>query len=211
VNSIRPQHVYGAGYGAEKADTTHSYVWQPVLQQLASLPAGSRVLDAGCGNGVFARQLLDKGFNVIGMDLEESGIVHARKLCPGVRLEVGSVYDNISIRFGQPIDAVVSLEVIEHLYDPRTFVGRVRECLRPGGLFVLSTPYHGYLKNLLIAMGGRFDAHVAPLWDAGHIKFWSRRTLTSLLGEKGFRVDAFIGAGRLPYLWKSMILASTRL
>jgi 2-polyprenyl-6-hydroxyphenyl methylase/3-demethylubiquinone-9 3-methyltransferase len=144
------------------------------------------------------------------MDWEESGVVHARKLCPDVRFEVASVYDDIASRFGQ-FDAVVSLEVIEHLYDPRAFVGRVRECLRPAGLFILSTPYHGYLKNLLIALGGKFDAHVSPLWDGGHIKFWSRRTLTALLEEEGFRVVAFIGAGRLPYLWKSMILVGSRL
>jgi 2-polyprenyl-6-hydroxyphenyl methylase/3-demethylubiquinone-9 3-methyltransferase len=198
------------GYGAGKANSTDTYLWQPALRQLASLPAGSRVLDAGCGNGFFAKQLREKGFDVVGMDLEESGVVHARKLCPDVRFEVASVYDNIDMLFGK-FDAVVSLEVVEHLYDPRAFVGRVQECLRPTGMFVLSTPYHGYLKNLLIALSRKFDAHVSPLWDGGHIKFWSRRTLTSLLEEKGFRVDTFIGAGRLPYLWKSMVLAASRL
>jgi 2-polyprenyl-6-hydroxyphenyl methylase/3-demethylubiquinone-9 3-methyltransferase len=145
------------------------------------------------------------------MDLDESGVAHARKLCPGVRFEVASVCGDIGALFGQQFDAVLALEVIEHLYDPRMFVGRVRECLRPGGIFVLSTPYHGYLKNLVIALSGKFDAHFSPLWDGGHIKFWSRRTLTALLEENGFRVEAFRGAGRLPYLWKSMILASSRL
>jgi len=211
MRTTQPRHLYGTGYGAGKADSTDTYLWEPVLEQLASLPAGSRVLDAGCGNGFFTRRLRETGFDAVGMDLDESGIIHARKACSSIRFEVASIYDSISILFGQQFDAVVSLEVIEHLYDPRTFVGRVQECLRPGGLFVLSTPYHGYLKNLLIALAGKFDAHVSPSWDGGHIKFWSRRTLTSVLEEKGFRVEAFIGAGRLPCLWKSMILAASRL
>jgi 2-polyprenyl-3-methyl-5-hydroxy-6-metoxy-1,4-benzoquinol methylase len=211
MSSIQPRHLYGTGYGADKANSTDEYLWQPVLRHLASLPAGSRILDAGCGNGFFTKQIHERGFDVVGMDVEESRIVHARKLCPSIRFEVASVYDNMSTVFRRQFDAVVSLEVIEHLYDPRTFVTRVQECLRPGGLFVLSTPYHGYLKNLLIALAGKFDKHATAFWDGGHIKLWSRRTLSAMLEQKGFRVEAFIGAGRLPYLWKSMILASTRL
>lgn len=210
MNTTQPRHLYGTGYGAEQASDTGSYLWQPVLHKLASLPRASRVLDAGCGNGFFTKQLREKGFDAVGVDLEESGVYHARKLVPETRFEVASVYDDMNSLFGHLFDAVVSLEVIEHVYDPRAFVTRVHECLRPGGLFILSTPYHGYLKNLLIALSGKFDWHVSPLWDGGHIKFWSRKTLTSLLEEKGFRVENFIGAGRLPYLWKSMILVASR-
>lgn len=205
MNSLSSRHLYGTGYGPQNLSCIDAYVWQPVLQMLGTLPAGSVILDAGCGNGYFTRLLSQRGFDVVGVDWEESGIVHARELFPHVRFEVASVYDDLSILFSRHFDAVVSLEVIEHLYDPRTFAARIRQCLRPSGTFILSTPYHGYLKNLLIALGGRFDRHVSPLWDGGHIKFWSRATLTSLLEESGFGVDAFVGAGRLPYLWKSMI------
>jgi 2-polyprenyl-3-methyl-5-hydroxy-6-metoxy-1,4-benzoquinol methylase len=201
------RHLYGTGYGAHKATDTDTYLWKPVLQQLAQLPAGSRVLDAGCGNGFFSKRLSEHGFEVIGLDLDESGIAHARELFSDIHFEVASLYDGIGDPSGKQFDAVVSLEVIEHLYDPRMFAARVHECLRPGGKFVLSTPYHGYLKNLLIALSGKFDSHVSPLWNGGHIKFWSRQTLSTLLEESGFRVEAFCGAGRLPYLWKSMILA----
>jgi 2-polyprenyl-6-hydroxyphenyl methylase/3-demethylubiquinone-9 3-methyltransferase len=204
------QYVYGTGYTSEKADTTYSYLWPPVDSYLSTLPAGARVLDAGCGNGHFAKHLFDRQYNVCGVDLDESGIQHARKLCPGACFETASLYDDVNELFGSPFDAVVSLEVIEHLYDPRRFVKRVFEALRPGGLFVLSTPYHGYLKNVLICLAGKFDSHVGPLWDGGHIKFWSRRTLSVLLSELRFEVVSFKGAGRLPYLWKAMILAARR-
>jgi hypothetical protein len=44
------------------------------------------------------------------------------------------------------------------------------------------------------------------LWDGGHIKFWSKKTLSELLKREGFEVIDFHGVGRLPYLWKSMVL-----
>src|SRR5450759_4273537 len=80
-----------------------------------------------------------------------------------------------------PFDAVVSTELIEHLYDPSAFTRGCWHALRPGGVFVCSTPYHGYLKNLSLALTNRFDRHFDPLWLGGHIKHWSHATLTRLL------------------------------
>ena len=73
---------------------------------------------------------------------------------------------------------------------------------------MLTTPYHGYLKNLALSVFGKWDAHFTSEWEGGHIKFWSRATLTNLLGNAGFEVFEFSGVGRVPYLWKSMILVS---
>ncbi len=52
------------------------------------------------------------------------------------------------------------------------------------------------------------DKHLTVLWDGGHMKFWSKKTLRKLLEEQGFQVMRFVGCGRFPYLWKSMIVES---
>lgn len=75
---------------------------------------------------------------------------------------------------------------------------------------ILTTPYHGYLKNLILSIFNKWDFHLNPLWHGGHIKFWSRGTLAQLLREAGFEVVGFHGVGRLPYIWKSMILISKK-
>jgi 2-polyprenyl-6-hydroxyphenyl methylase/3-demethylubiquinone-9 3-methyltransferase len=62
-----------------------------------------------------------------------------------------------------------------------------------------------------LALAGKMDFHYTALWDYGHIKFWSRPTLTALLAEAGFEVQRFVGVGRAPYLWKSMILVAKKL
>jgi hypothetical protein len=71
---------------------------------------------------------------------------------------------------------------------------------------MLTTPYYGYLKNALIAATGRWDCHHGPLLVGGHIKFWSKRTITNLFEESGFTIRQWKGLGRLPYLWANMFV-----
>lgn len=70
---------------------------------------------------------------------------------------------------------------------------------------MISTPYHGYLKNVLIALTGRFDRHHDPLWEGGHLKFFSPRTLRRLVERDGFRMVEIHRVGRIPALAKSMV------
>jgi 2-polyprenyl-3-methyl-5-hydroxy-6-metoxy-1,4-benzoquinol methylase len=200
------------GYRSAVPSHTHSYL-MPLLLSLAGelLHEGTRVLDVGCGNGFTAGQLLARGCRVVGIDLSESGIAIARAKYPQGRFEQLAADNRILDKLAcAPFDLVISTEVIEHLYSPRSFVTGCFEALRPGGRFILSTPYHGYLKNLAIALLGRFDTHANPLSDGGHIKLWSRRTLSELLRELGFCNLQFRGAGRLPFLWKSMVMSGDR-
>jgi len=80
------------------------------------------------------------------------------------------------------------------------------EALRTGGLMIITTPYWKYAKNLLLTITGRIDRALTALWEGGHIKHWSRATLTRLLTEAGFEFVAFHGRGRpIPFLWKNMV------
>ncbi len=149
------------------------------------------------------------GWTVVGVDPSASGVAQANAAHPELRIEQGSSEEALAARFGTfPI--VVSLEVIEHVYAPRRFVRAIHELLEPGGLAVISTPYHGYWKNLALAVTGRLDAHFTALWDNGHIKFWSFRTLRLLLEECGFRDIRFKRVGRLPAFAKSMIATARK-
>jgi 2-polyprenyl-3-methyl-5-hydroxy-6-metoxy-1,4-benzoquinol methylase len=198
-------------YTAFKQTQNHNYLWPGVLNELQRLGATpKRILDAGCGSGAFSKRLHDQfGCNVYGCDLSESGIALARNNVPECRFEFLSLYDDFVETFGTHFDVVVCVEVVEHLYDPKMFVTKVREALTSKGVFVLTTPYHGYLKNLMIAASGSCDAHYNPLNKGGHIKFWSKRTIVALLESAGFAVARISGVGRLPWLWKSMVIVAT--
>jgi 2-polyprenyl-3-methyl-5-hydroxy-6-metoxy-1,4-benzoquinol methylase len=186
---------------------THAYLVGVVEAALKELGARG-LFDLGCGNGSFANYLSER-YEVVGVDYSESGIAIARQAFPSLRLEHGSAYDDLASKYGQ-FDAVLSLEVVEHLFDPRAFAARMFALVRPGGGIILSTPYHGYWKNLALALSGKLDAHFSALWDGGHIKFWSMRTLRLLLEEAGFVNIRFERTGRLPPFAKSMVAIARR-
>ncbi len=168
------------------------------------------ILDLGCGNGHLANFLIEQGYNVYGTDASVKGIDIARQKQPErffvQDLSSGELPAELR---GKQFDTIISTEVIEHLYDPRLFVDFCRRVLvEQQGELIISTPYHGYLKNLLLSLFNRWDTHMNPLWDGGHIKMWSRKTLTKLLNENGFKVKSFKGCGRFPLLWMSMTIKS---
>jgi hypothetical protein len=86
------------------------------------------------------------------------------------------------------------------------FVNFCKQVLNEKGELIISTPYHGYLKNLALSLFNKWDRHWSPAWHGGHIKFWSKTTLIRVLTDAGFTVIAFRGCGRVPYFWKSMII-----
>lgn len=198
------------GYRTPEEMCTHDYLWSVVEGLLREqAPAPRPVLDLGCGNGATAGALQRLGYAVLGVDASESGISVAEQAHPDCRFEVASVYDDLAAEFGQ-FPLVVSLEVIEHLYSPKRFGETLWDLLEPGGVGVISTPFHGYWKNLALAFTNGFDAHFSPQWEGGHIKFWSERTLGAFLARQGFVDLKFTRAGRIRPLAKSMVVSFRR-
>jgi 2-polyprenyl-3-methyl-5-hydroxy-6-metoxy-1,4-benzoquinol methylase len=197
------------GFTTDEPSHMHRHFLPPLFELCgALLKPGARVLNVGCGNGYTVGQFVERGCEVVGIDLSESGIVLARSNYPKARFECLPADDQILNKLGVPaFDLVVSTEVIEHLYDPYAFVQGCFAALRLGGRFILSTPYHGHLKNLVLALLNKCDTHASPLWRGGHIKLWSRKTLSQLLTETGFTNLRFRGAGRLPFLWMTVLMS----
>jgi 2-polyprenyl-3-methyl-5-hydroxy-6-metoxy-1,4-benzoquinol methylase len=200
------------GYQTSAPAHTQAYLFGTVTDALNDIRWSNgpkRVFDLGCGNGANAALLATRGYTVTGVDSSEQGVRIANASHPDLRIETGSAYDDLAGRYGQ-FPALISLEVVEHVFYPRTYARCVFDLLEPGGTAIISTPYNGYRKNLTMAVTGKLDGHFTALWDFGHIKFWSIRTLTTLLEGAGLRVDRFVRVGRLPILAKSMIAIARR-
>ncbi len=203
------------GYKYESAAAAHTdgYLLPTVRAELAGMvwPAAGprRVFDLGCGTGASAAALTADGYQLTGVDPSADGIRMARQAYPALALHPASADDDLAAAYGQ-FTAVISLEVVEHVYHPRRFARCIADLLLPGGTALISTPYHGYLKNLALAVTGRMDAHFTALWDNGHIKFWSPRTLSDLLTEAGLEVVRCHRVGRVPPFAKSMVIVARR-
>jgi 2-polyprenyl-3-methyl-5-hydroxy-6-metoxy-1,4-benzoquinol methylase len=183
----------------------HKYV-APVVLDWLQVAGARRLLDLGCGNGALAALIARQGIEVVGIDASSSGVRFARESVPEATFIQASLEVPLPVHLHGSFDAVIAVEVIEHLLRPRVLCARVKEALGPEGRFILSTPYHGYLKNLALAVAGGFDRHWHPDRDGGHVKFFSRATLTALLEGERLAVTRFARVGRVPWLAKSMIV-----
>ncbi|XGB44053.1 MAG: class I SAM-dependent methyltransferase [Nodosilinea sp. LVE1205-7] len=163
----------------------------------------------GCGNGSLSHALAQRGYDVVGLEESPSGVAIAQRHFPDCQFIQGSLYSPLEL-LDNSFDLVISIEVIEHLFYPKELPRLAKRCLKPHGRLIISTPYHGYLKNLALALSGSLDSHYGVHWDGGHIKFFSVPSLSQLLMAEGYSALEFKFAGRLPYLWKTM-LCSARL
>lgn len=200
-------------YGWNSANRPQScgYIAPEIIAILKKLGA-RRILDLGAGNGILCSELVTAGFEAVGVEYDKDGVKVAVSTYPQIPFYNYGVQDDPAelLEREPPFDAVVSTEVIEHLFSPHLLPLYALATLGAGGHLILTTPYHGYLKNLALAVMDKWDKHHTALWHGGHIKFWSRKTLTQLLNKNGFEVVGFSGVGRLPYLWKSMVLVAKR-
>ena len=194
------------GYVNDKASHAFYYLQKPLLS-LLDKNKNTCILDLGCGNGHLVNYLLTLGYNAYGTDASDKGIAIAKNSHPDrffvQDLSTGKLPGELSI---YKFDTIISTEVIEHLYDPEGFIEFCKQALTNKGEIVISTPYHGYLKNLSLSLSNKWDAHLGPLWLGGHIKFWSKASLSRVLTNAGFSIIAFKGCGRFPYFWKSMVI-----
>lgn len=156
----------------EYSSSAHSHpeiANRPIHIVETRVPSGL-VCELGSGSGWLCNRLAESGYAVVGVDRSKSGIEIARRSSvAGVKFLLDSIDSDLPRRLGLAgqCAAVLSNDVIEHLYRPADLVIAARYLLEPNGVFVLATPYHGYIKNLAIALSNRSDRHFDPLWDGG--------------------------------------------
>ena len=151
-----------------------------VYQRLAHRCAGRDVLEAGCGEGYGADLIADVAHSVIGLDYDEATVAHVRARYPRVDIRHGNLAD-LPLEDAS-VDVVVNFQVIEHLWDQAQFVSECFRVLRPGGVFLVSTP------NRITFSPGR-DTPLNPF----HTRELNAAELTELLETAGFEVEDTLG------------------
>jgi 2-polyprenyl-6-hydroxyphenyl methylase / 3-demethylubiquinone-9 3-methyltransferase len=158
--------------------------------------AGKRAADVGCGAGLLAEPLARLGAAVTGLDPAPENVAAARIHAEGQGLDIDYRVGSVEALAG-PYDLVTSLEVVEHVNEPRLFIGALADVLTADGLLILSTPNRTALSRLaLITVGEGFGQIPRGThdWD----KFLTPDELCALVTDAGLSVIDRSGIGWNP-------------
>jgi 2-polyprenyl-3-methyl-5-hydroxy-6-metoxy-1,4-benzoquinol methylase len=154
-----------------------------ILEMLADRPP-ARILGLGCGDGLLAARLRERGHTVVGVDFVE---------VPGVRDRVdefvqADLAQGMPTGIGDNFDVVIAGDVIEHLPRPNKIMQEIRHVLRAGGQVLLSVPNFGHWYPRGRVALGLFGYDRRGILDETHLRFFTRTTLRRLVRDAGYDV-----------------------
>ncbi len=165
--------------------------------------AGLRVLDLGCGGGILSEAVAGLGAEVHGVDVVERNIRIAERHAAGrglpVRYEWSSAED-LAER-GETYDAVLNMEVVEHVADLPFFMACCTRLVRPGGAMVIGTLNRTLASFFGAIVLAEYVLHWLPKGTHHWGKFPKPAELEELLKRGGMRVTDRIGVGINPFGW----------
>ena len=150
-----------------------------------------RILDIGCSHGQFGALLRLQGHTVIGVDYEKLDGVAERldgffeaDLNQGLPSEVGTDYD-----------VVIAADVLEHLAEPQALLEQLPSVLGPRGVVIVSIPNVAHWYPRLRVVTGTFDYERRGILDAGHLRFFTKKSFSKMAKRAGYvvRRDTSVG------------------
>jgi SAM-dependent methyltransferase len=170
---------------------------------------GAWLLDAGCGPGDYLPLYREMGLRAVGADISPVTLKRARENNPQSAVE--SVH--LESAYGLPhrdaaFDVIFCGEVLSQIRDLHLLLSEFNRLLRDSGLLVVTTAYHGWIKNVIIAAFW-FTRHYYP--HNYRLRFFTPSSLMRSLRRAGFSPLYWRGGdGHWP-LWKTMYMTSRKI
>jgi 2-polyprenyl-3-methyl-5-hydroxy-6-metoxy-1,4-benzoquinol methylase len=196
------------GLAPSDARLRERFLLERVARMSHDLARSPHVLDVGCGEGHFAAALGREGAEVVAIDVAAEPL--RRALAHAPELDVRLVEPEGELPFEEAsFDVVWAGEVIEHVADTSRWLSEARRVLRSGGTLLLSTPDHGPLSRLWVALNrSAFEERFDPRSD--HLRFYTRRALADLYVDFGFEDVEVVAAGGLPGARRVLLASGLR-
>ncbi len=156
-------------------------------------PGSRRILEVGCGQGVFgARLRAELGAQVWGIELDPLAAAMAAERLDRVLVgDACALSDTLPDAF---FDCVVLNDLLEHLVQPESLLARLRPKLAPAGCVVASLPNVRHFANLWnLVVKGEWRYADEGILDRTHLRFYTRRSLPVLFAAAGYSLERVQG------------------
>jgi 2-polyprenyl-6-hydroxyphenyl methylase/3-demethylubiquinone-9 3-methyltransferase len=165
------------------------------IDQRASL-AGKRVLDIGCGGGILAEAMAERGAEVTGIDLSEKSLrvaeLHLLQSKARVTYERATAEDYAQRHAGE-FDVVTCMELLEHVPEPSSMVAACAALVRPGGQVFFSTINRNPKSYLFAVIGAEYILRLLPRGTHDYLRFIKPSELSRYSRAAGLRAAELIG------------------
>ncbi|MEM9139470.1 MAG: bifunctional 2-polyprenyl-6-hydroxyphenol methylase/3-demethylubiquinol 3-O-methyltransferase UbiG [Pseudomonadota bacterium] len=164
---------------------------------------GLRFLDIGCGGGLLCEPMARLGGEVIGADAAERNIpvarIHAEQ--SGLEIDYRHTSAEVLAAAGESFDAILNMEVVEHVADPQLYLDACAQMLRPGGIMITSTINRNPKSYLMAIIGAEHIMRWLPKGTHEWSKFITPDELFDLLTKAGLTPVDRTGFQFNPITW----------
>ncbi len=154
-----------------------------LTRELQPAQAYGTILEAGCGSAAFTPHLAKYTNHMLACDISPEQIKKNSATFPDIHFFTQDLSRPLACE-NNAIDVIWCSEVLEHLFAPAYAVSEFYRVLKPGGKLLVTVPYHGCFKNMLIALF-KWNEHFSA--DNPHIRFFTKKTISSIVTKAGFR------------------------
>ncbi len=164
---------------------------------------GLRILDIGCGGGLLAEPMARLGADVLGADAAARNIpvaqIHAEQA--GLKIDYRHTTAEALAAAGEVFDAILNMEVVEHVADPQAFLNTCQALLKPGGLMVCSTINRNPKSFVMAIVGAEYVMRWLPKGTHDWNRFITPDELFDLFGNAGLQAVDRKGFVFNPLFW----------
>lgn len=158
--------------------------------------AEKKVLDVGCGGGILAEALAQRGAQVTGIDMGDAplGVAKLHQLESGLSIDYQkSTAEDFAKTHENTFDTVTCLEMLEHVPDPSSVVRACAKMVKPGGHVFFSTINRNPKAFLFAIIGAEYVLRLLPRGTHEYAKFIRPSELASWSREAGLQVNQMTG------------------
>ncbi len=187
------QYRSGVGVHDKSGNSNYYSMQRPEIAKLLPRPV-NRILDVGCGEGVFAKFLKDQGLaqEVWGVELNEGlSLVAAQHLDKVLIGDISAIISDLPAEF---FDVVFFNDSLEHMVDPFSVLNSIRAKISRNGYVIGSLPNIGYIRQvyeLIIQKDWRYCDQ--GIMDRTHLRFFTLKSMKRMFSETNFTAETVVG------------------